>query len=67
MPVMPQPQVGFVNPQPNIPQQIPQQADTQQQQQLQQQPATTLAPFVPGISAVPQANPIPPRRRGAMQ
>ena len=57
---IPTPQGGMVSAQPpSIPQvqEVPVQAPA----------APGLAPFVPGVSNAPQANPVPPRRRGALQ
>lgn len=62
LPGVPTPQGGMINAQPVQPGAPPQQGGAP--------PATTMAPFVPGISAAPaapQAAPMPPRRRGAMQ
>ena len=61
IPGMPTPQGGMVSAQPpSIPQ--------VQEVPVQAAPAAPgMAPFVPGVSSVPQANPVPPRRRGAMQ
>ena len=59
-------QGGVMQPQPGMPQPQPQPQHVDGGAQPQPGGAT-LAPFVPGISSVPQANPVPPRRRGAMQ
>ena len=59
---IPTPQGGMVSAQPPS---IPQVQEVPVQQGAPTAPG--IAPFVPGVSAVPQANPVPPRRRGAIQ
>jgi hypothetical protein len=62
VPGMQTPQGGVVSAQP-----APQVQEVPGQQPQAVPGAPGMAPFVPGISGVPQSNPVPPRRRGAMQ